>query len=175
MTGPKDSKAPPLPITLQGVWLHGLPGGVSRSRHRRRTALGYRRRTGIAGDRERTERRGFYRYRSPDRTWRASRIPLAPSRELYRHRLGTLPPETTNGTLTVADLITLIRERNPKIPIFLNTEKLAISAIPLSVISRIDGYIWKLEDTPPGFIAGHIKRAATNYLADVLPPFFRGG
>lgn len=85
------------------------------------------------------------------------------------------PPETTNGTLTVADLITLIRERNPKIPIFLNTEKLAISAIPLSVISRIDGYIWKLEDTPPGFIAGHIKRAATNYLADVLPPFFRGG
>lgn len=84
-----------------------------------------------------------------------------------------LSAETTNGTLTARDVITLIRERNPKIPIFLNTEKLAISAIPLSVISRIDGYIWKLEDTP-GFIAGHIKRAATNYLADVLPPFFRG-
>ncbi|MDN7013492.1 lysine decarboxylase [Methanoculleus sp. FWC-SCC3] len=84
-----------------------------------------------------------------------------------------LTPEAADGTLTAADLITLIRERNPKVPIFLNTEKLAISAIPLRVISRIDGYIWKLEDTP-GFIAGHIKRAATNYLADVLPPFFRG-
>ncbi|HOI14344.1 MAG TPA: Orn/Lys/Arg decarboxylase N-terminal domain-containing protein, partial [Methanoculleus sp.] len=84
-----------------------------------------------------------------------------------------LTPEAADGMLTAADVITLIRERNPKVPIFLNTEKLAISAIPLSVVSRIDGYIWKLEDTP-GFIAGHIKRAAKNYLADVLPPFFRG-
>lgn len=84
-----------------------------------------------------------------------------------------LTPEPADGMLTAADLITLIRERNPKVPIFLNTEKLAISAIPLSVISRIDGYIWKLEDTP-AFIAGHVKRAAKNYLSDVLPPFFRG-
>ena len=65
--------------------------------------------------------------------------------------------------LTAADLTAIIRERNPSVPIFLNTEKLAISAIPLGVISRIDGYIWKLEDTP-AFIAGHIKRAAKNYL-----------
>ncbi len=84
-----------------------------------------------------------------------------------------LAPEAADGMLTAADVITLIRERNPKVPIFLNTEKLAITAIPLSVISRIDGYIWKLEDTP-AFIAGHIKRAAKNYLADVLPPFFQG-
>jgi arginine decarboxylase len=84
-----------------------------------------------------------------------------------------LAPEATDGMLTAADVITLIRERNPKVPIFLNTERLAISAIPLGVISRIDGYIWKLEDTP-AFIAGHIKRAAMNYLAGVLPPFFRG-
>lgn len=84
-----------------------------------------------------------------------------------------LSPEATDGMLTAADLITIIRERNPKVPIFLNTEKLAISAIPLSVISRIDGYIWKLEDTP-AFIAGHIKRAAKNYLEDILPPFFQG-
>ncbi|MDD4315083.1 Orn/Lys/Arg decarboxylase N-terminal domain-containing protein [Methanoculleus sp.] len=84
-----------------------------------------------------------------------------------------LTPEPVDGMFTARDVITLIRERNPKVPIFLNTEKLAISAIPLSVISRIDGYIWKLEDTP-GFIAGHIKRAAKNYLADVLPPFFQG-
>jgi arginine decarboxylase len=84
-----------------------------------------------------------------------------------------LTPEQVDGTLTAADLITLIRERNRKIPIFLNTEKLAISAIPLEVISSIEGYIWKLEDTPD-FIAGHIKRAAKNYLADVLPPFFEG-
>lgn len=84
-----------------------------------------------------------------------------------------LTPEAADGMLTAADVITLIRERNPKVPIFLNTEKLAISAIPLSVISRIDGYIWKLEDTP-SFIAGHIKRAATSYLIDILPPFFHG-
>ncbi|HQN91602.1 MAG TPA: aminotransferase class I/II-fold pyridoxal phosphate-dependent enzyme, partial [Methanoculleus sp.] len=84
-----------------------------------------------------------------------------------------LTPEPADGMLTAADLTAIIRERNPKVPIFLNTEKLAISAIPLGVISRIDGYIWKLEDTH-AFIAGHIKRAAKNYLSDVLPPFFRG-
>jgi arginine decarboxylase len=84
-----------------------------------------------------------------------------------------LAPAPSDGILTAADLITLIRERNRKIPIFLYTEKLAISAIPLRVISSIEGYIWKLEDTPD-FIAGHIKRAARNYLSDVLPPFFRG-
>ena len=84
-----------------------------------------------------------------------------------------LTPEAADGMLTAADVITIIRERNPKVPIFLNTEKLAISAIPLGVISRIDGYIWKLEDTP-AFIAGHIKRAAKSYLAGVLPPFFQG-
>ena len=75
--------------------------------------------------------------------------------------------------LTAADVITLIRERNPKVPIFLNTEKLAITAIPLSVISRIDGYIWKLEDTP-AFIAGHIKRAAKTILLTSSPRSSRG-
>ncbi|NLM30488.1 MAG: lysine decarboxylase [Methanomicrobiales archaeon] len=84
-----------------------------------------------------------------------------------------LTPEAADGMLTAADVINIIRERNPGVPIFLNTEKLAISAIPLGVISRIDGYIWKLEDTP-AFIAGHIKRAAKSYLAGVLPPFFQG-
>lgn len=83
-----------------------------------------------------------------------------------------LTPEQGDGMLTAADVITLIRERNRKIPIFLYTERLAISAIPLEVISTIEGYIWKLEDTPD-FIAGHIKRAARTYLSDVLPPFFK--
>ncbi|WP_301665439.1 Orn/Lys/Arg decarboxylase N-terminal domain-containing protein, partial [Methanoculleus frigidifontis] len=83
-----------------------------------------------------------------------------------------LTPEPADGNRTAADVITLIKERNRKIPVFLYTERLAISAIPLDVISSIEGYIWKLEDTPD-FIAGHIKRAARTYLSDVLPPFFK--
>lgn len=84
-----------------------------------------------------------------------------------------LPPDPQNGILTPADIITRIRERNARLPIFIYTSKFAISALPLEIITNIAGYIWKMEDTPD-FIAGHVKRAARRYLDDVLPPFFRG-
>ena len=70
------------------------------------------------------------------------------------------------------DLIKFIRGRNDKVPIFLLTEKLSVNEIPIDVISRIEGYIWKMEDTPD-FIAGRIETALKQYFDFIFPPFFK--
>jgi arginine decarboxylase len=75
------------------------------------------------------------------------------------------------GTPRPSQLIDTIRRRNRSIPIFLLTEKITFADIPLDVIRKIDGYVWKLEDTPH-FVAGRIEEAAEKYLRNCLPPFF---
>jgi lysine decarboxylase/arginine decarboxylase len=72
----------------------------------------------------------------------------------------------------LGELIALFRERNSAIPIFLLTDKLDLKNIPIDIISKINGYIWKTEDTP-GFIAGRIENAVRKYLDSLLPPFFK--
>lgn len=72
----------------------------------------------------------------------------------------------------LGELIDLFRERNTAIPIFLMTDKLDLKNIPVDIISKITGYIWKTEDTP-GFIAGRIENAVRKYLDGLLPPFFK--
>lgn len=70
------------------------------------------------------------------------------------------------------EIIESIRNRNTIIPIFLMTEKLRVKEIPLEIISQIDGYVWKLEDSP-SFIAGRIEEAVERYIDDLLPPFLK--
>jgi lysine decarboxylase/arginine decarboxylase len=70
------------------------------------------------------------------------------------------------------EMISRMRERNGEVPIFIITEKLKIRDIPAEVISRIDGYVWKLEDTPD-FIAGRMEQVIKGYVAQLLPPFFK--
>ncbi|MFZ5597536.1 MAG: Orn/Lys/Arg decarboxylase N-terminal domain-containing protein [Bacillota bacterium] len=69
-------------------------------------------------------------------------------------------------------LIDLLRKRNLSVPVFLMTDKLNIKDIPVDTLSKINGYIWKMEDTPD-FIAGRIENAVRQYLDSLLPPFFR--
>ena len=69
-------------------------------------------------------------------------------------------------------LIDLFRDGNRDLPIFLLTDKLEIKNIPLDALGKINGYIWKGEDTPD-FIAGRIENAAKKYLDSLLPPFFK--
>jgi arginine decarboxylase len=69
-------------------------------------------------------------------------------------------------------LVTFIRKRNAGIPLFLFTEKTTVKHIPLDVLSRISGYIWKMEDTPD-FIAGRIAHEIRRYFDFLLPPFFK--
>ena len=69
-------------------------------------------------------------------------------------------------------LIKFFRERNDKVPIYLLTEKLSVAELPIEVVSNIDGYIWKMEDTPD-FIAGRIETALKEYFEFIFPPFFK--
>lgn len=76
------------------------------------------------------------------------------------------------GEFTPASLVASVKAHNENIPIFLYTDKLSIRDVPLEVIYRIEGYVWKMEDTPD-FIAGRIRQAAKRYIAGLYPPFFK--
>ncbi|MDQ7821167.1 MAG: Orn/Lys/Arg decarboxylase N-terminal domain-containing protein [Candidatus Eremiobacteraeota bacterium] len=77
------------------------------------------------------------------------------------------------GDEGAGSFISFVRGRNGAIPLFIFTEKLTVKDIPLAVISRISGYIWKMEDTAD-FIAGRIDIAIQEYYDSLLPPFFKG-
>ncbi len=69
------------------------------------------------------------------------------------------------------NLISQLRLRNDSIPIFLITERTALSSIPLEIIQEITEYIWALEDTHD-FISGRVEAEATEYRKRLFPPFF---
>jgi len=81
-----------------------------------------------------------------------------------------LQPESAASAGPV-EMIRTIRKRNRDLPIFLFTSKLAVNEIPLEVIRSIDGYFWKLDNTPR-FIAGRIEDVTGDYLDKLLPAFF---
>jgi len=68
-------------------------------------------------------------------------------------------------------LVDFVRERNATIPVLLLTDRGSIEDIPSSVLSKINGVIWKLTDTSQ-FLAGRIERHVKEYTDAVLPPFF---
>lgn len=70
-----------------------------------------------------------------------------------------------------AELLRRIRARNATIPIFLLSNRSAISAIPVESMQHADDFIWLLEDTPD-FIGGRIVAAIERYRETVLPPMF---
>lgn len=76
-----------------------------------------------------------------------------------------------DGRPNAISLIGDARSRNPSLPIFVLADRSSVKELPLDVISEIDGYVWKLEDTP-SFIAGRVEEARREYLAPLLPPFF---
>lgn len=79
--------------------------------------------------------------------------------------------EVAGDSLTAADLIATIRERNPWVPILLSTHRMGIFAIPSPLLPLISAYLWKFEETPE-FIAGRIRQLLDRYLSTLLPPFF---
>lgn len=70
-----------------------------------------------------------------------------------------------------SELIDNIRKRNRTIPILLLTDRLAIENIPVEVLEKINGYLWKTADTP-NYLAGRIRIHVSEYAAGVLPVFF---
>ncbi|KPJ67900.1 MAG: hypothetical protein AMJ43_02875 [Coxiella sp. DG_40] len=80
--------------------------------------------------------------------------------------------EANKQSLSCAQLIKQIRDVNDTIPIFIMTERHKLQDIELDILARVDDYIWKVEDTPH-FIAGRVEYAASNYLNNSLPVFFK--
>lgn len=68
-------------------------------------------------------------------------------------------------------LIDALRTRSPTLPIFVLADRSSVDALPLDVLRQINGYMWKLEDTPD-FVANRVEEARREYLAPLLPPFF---
>lgn len=72
----------------------------------------------------------------------------------------------------IEEIISYIRSRNDLIPIFLFTDKKKIMEISSHLLEMVNGYIWKMEETPE-FIASRVIRDAETYLDSLLPPFFK--
>jgi arginine decarboxylase len=68
-------------------------------------------------------------------------------------------------------VVTALRDHHPELPIFLTADRSSVEQLPLDVLRQINGYVWKLEDTP-AFVAARIEEARREYLATILPPFF---
>ena len=68
-------------------------------------------------------------------------------------------------------LLSAVRARNIKIPVFLVAEHSELSTVPIDVMQMVDDFIWILEDTAD-FIAGRINAAIKRYRSTMLPPFF---
>jgi arginine/lysine/ornithine decarboxylase len=66
-------------------------------------------------------------------------------------------------------LLTLVRGRNDKIPIFLLAERGEASAIPIDVMEMVDEFVWTLEDTA-AFVGGRVAAAVRRYLEVMMPP-----
>ena len=80
--------------------------------------------------------------------------------------------ENDKKSLNSVRLIKQIRNTNDTIPIFIMTERHKLQDIELNILTRVDDYVWKVEDTPH-FIAGRVEHAAMNYLNNILPVFFK--
>jgi len=66
-------------------------------------------------------------------------------------------------------LLSEIRSRNDKIPIFLMAERGQASSIPIEVMEMVDEFVWTLEDTA-SFVGGRVVAAMRRYLEVMLPP-----
>lgn len=72
------------------------------------------------------------------------------------------------------ELIRIVRFRAPRLPIFAIGEQVTIENAPaeaMAELNQLRGILYLFEDTVP-FLARQVARAARNYLAGLLPPFF---
>lgn len=68
-------------------------------------------------------------------------------------------------------LLTNLRERNTRVPVFLISDRSSASSIPLVVMQYADDFIWLPEDTSR-FLSGRVLAAIERYRKASLPPMF---
>lgn len=79
--------------------------------------------------------------------------------------------DTSDEHLECIKLLTDLRERNTRVPVFLISDRSTASSIPLVVMQHADDFIWLPEDTSR-FLSGRILAAIERYRQAVLPPMF---
>jgi arginine/lysine/ornithine decarboxylase len=66
-------------------------------------------------------------------------------------------------------LLSYIRNRNERIPIFLMAERRDTAKLTIDVMQQVDEFVWTLEDTA-AFVSGRVEAAARRYVNEILPP-----
>lgn len=79
--------------------------------------------------------------------------------------------DTSDGHAECIRLLTDLRERNTRVPVFLISDRSTAASIPLVVMQHADDFIWLPEDTSR-FLSGRILAAIERYRQAVLPPMF---
>ncbi len=79
--------------------------------------------------------------------------------------------DRSDGHEECIQLLTNLRERNTRVPVFLISDRSTASTIPLVVMQHADDFIWLPEDTSR-FLSGRILAAIERYRQAVLPPMF---
>ncbi len=72
-------------------------------------------------------------------------------------------------------LLAFLREQSKRradLPVFLYGDRRTIEKVPSKLLKYVHGYIFLFEDTK-SFIARQVMRAADDYMAKLLPPFFK--
>jgi len=82
-----------------------------------------------------------------------------------------LPEEDSSEESTAVDFIHTIRERDSNLPILLFADRLETEDIPVEVLQKIDGYLWKTADTIE-FLAGRVEMHLVKYIRTIPPDFF---
>jgi hypothetical protein len=59
--------------------------------------------------------------------------------------------ELAAGSSHTQELITAVRSRNLRLPIFVLADRSSLEELPMDVLREVNGYVWKLEDTPSAF------------------------
>jgi arginine decarboxylase len=79
--------------------------------------------------------------------------------------------DKSEGHQACIDLLKTLRDRNTRVPVFLISDRAAVSTIPLIVMQHADDFIWLPEDTS-AFLSGRILAAIERYRQAALPPMF---
>lgn len=77
--------------------------------------------------------------------------------------------DDTDSHTKAKGLLTHIRQRNDRVPIFLMAERKQATKFPIEIMQLADEYVWTLEDTA-SFVSGRVEAAARRYLEELLPP-----
>lgn len=81
----------------------------------------------------------------------------------------TLGGTDTHTQSRARKLLSFIRERNDRVPVFLMADSSVAATMPVDVMALVDELVWTTEDTA-SFVSGRVEAAARRYIDKIMPP-----